>query len=1248
MNDSVAVTPSSFIRFFRRCRSVLWAAFFLVVVGLAVVVGVGRALTPYASHLHGWLEHRISQELSLPVVINDLKAEWHGLTPRLDLFGLRIGEESSLIELEHVRLRADLFHLMLPRRDDWALELSGLQLTLEHGESGWRVRGLTSNSDEPMDYRALLKLGDIAVYDSHLLIADENGERSLALDEVLLHQVGDGLQMTGGLRLSEASTVDVRLQIDDGGVQAYLNGANQPLATWLRIIRPDISHDLSGLADLEVWLRAGPEDAGRLTASLYVDEMDSSATAAPAIEGWAANIWLGWESDRWQLTMADLMAVDSLTPKAGWLRIDADEDIAVAGDHLDLNLLGVISRLWPDLPDAVSGVTLNGILRDISARVTADGKVEHLTASIDGFNVPVREGLPGCEDLAGSIRVKNGQGQLALTTGSLVIPHVFNNPLPVEQFLIDFEWYAGENSWQVNLPRLYWDTGAFQLKAKGRYSGGEQPWLEMSASIPELTADNAVDFLPLGIMSERTGQWLRTGLRSGRLHSMDVVLQGNPKEWPFDERQGQFVAEASLDDITLAFNNRWPLIKNLDGILTFTPKQMKIREARANFGGASIQHLKADMLDMDNAVLEMDISSRDDAGKHLQMLGRLPIDAGSWVADTELSLTGPSAIHAALDVDFRGKRSTTRIDGEVNFDQIKVNYKERIELTRLEGGFRFDDDGLHPSQLNTVWQGSPAHLDFMQKPFRVGLSGHFPMHNVLQAAGVDDFWAAYVQGQSWWQWELTPNRGGTHLQASSDLVGVAISLPDPVAKLPIVPVSLRVDIPFSDRTLVELSYGERVQALFGLGEAGSVNALDIRFGDQAAAPPLPRVARIGGRSASMDMIGWSDVVQAVAADSVEESPATSLLWEADAKLERMQLLGRHFSEVRMQLARSGEHWGLDLSGEQILGRVRMPAGNDASNTVVAEFERLHLPPPPEGYSAASTTDPRLMPALHLYAEDLRWDDWQVGKIQVQAFPVENGLRFETIEADNPMLHLSGQGDWLMIDDEVVSQVHLRMDAEQLGVLLESMGYAALVEGGQTMVEVDGVWPGGPADFALARLEGSLGVSVVQGRFPEAGPGAGRMLGLISVQALPRRILLDFRDVFETGLNFDSLEGEFHLHGGYAETAGLEIDATAAKIVIQGRTDLVRREYDQLVSIRPGVGSTLPIIGAIAGGPVGATAGLALQGILQKPLGGLAEVTYRVTGSWDDPQVEDVANNTHPPAMSDHNGDSSTSSGQGAD
>ena len=129
---------------------------------------------------------------------------------------------------------------------------------------------------------------------------------------------------------------------------------------------------------------------------------------------------------------------------------------------------------------------------------------------------------------------------------------------------------------------------------------------------------------------------------------------------------------------------------------------------------------------------------------------------------------------------------------------------------------------------------------------------------------------------------------------------------------------------------------------------------------------------------------------------------------------------------------------------------------------------------------------------------------------------------------------------------------------------------------------------------------------------------GRLLGLVSLAELPRRLTLDFGDVFGKGLAFDSIKGDFHLADGNATTDNLVIAGPAANISVTGRTGLNARDYDQEMRVVPHVGNSLPLVGAVVGGPIGAAAGFAVQGLLGKGLNKAASARYRITGSWDKP------------------------------
>jgi uncharacterized protein YhdP len=156
------------------------------------------------------------------------------------------------------------------------------------------------------------------------------------------------------------------------------------------------------------------------------------------------------------------------------------------------------------------------------------------------------------------------------------------------------------------------------------------------------------------------------------------------------------------------------------------------------------------------------------------------------------------------------------------------------------------------------------------------------------------------------------------------------------------------------------------------------------------------------------------------------------------------------------------------------------------------------------------------------------------------------------------------------------------------------------------------------------MSGELDIKVGEGRILAVKPGLGRLLGLLSLREIPSRLMLHFGDVFKSGFGFDSVTANFQLRDGSAHTRNMIITAPAARIVMQGRTGFRARDYDLTVDVTPHVGGTLPVVGAVIGGPVGAAAGLVVQGLIGKGLNKAAGSIYRVTGSWDKPKIETIA------------------------
>jgi uncharacterized protein YhdP len=433
---------------------------------------------------------------------------------------------------------------------------------------------------------------------------------------------------------------------------------------------------------------------------------------------------------------------------------------------------------------------------------------------------------------------------------------------------------------------------------------------------------------------------------------------------------------------------------------------------------------------------------------------------------------------------------------------------------------------------------------------------------------------------------------------------------------------LRLSYPLSgSERVLDLEIEDRIALRFDLPEGAAVpRAGVLRLGGGRADMPPAGYLRIQGASETVNLDGWLDLVLDQAAHG-KDMGGLALEWGRFTARELI-FLDRIFNDVNVNFSVEEAGVRAEFTAADLAGTVRYTTGVSGSHSLSAEFERLVLGAPVSS-GVEMETNPGELPALHLYAKSLQYAGIEWGATRIEAYPIANGFHFDKIDTSSERLRVQASGDWLLDEQGHRSDFDIHFASESLGDFLHSLDFASPVQGGQTLVYFNAWWPGAPGAFALSRLNGELDFSVVGGNITGASAGSGRLLGLLSVQALPKRLALDFRDVFDSGFVFDEATGTFRMENGMAATDNVVLKSSAASISVSGRTDLVAKEYDQLLTIRPGVGNTLPIIGALAAGPGGAAAGLALQGLLQDQLAEATQVRYAITGTWEDPQFEPI-------------------------
>ena len=242
-------------------------------------------------------------------------------------------------------------------------------------------------------------------------------------------------------------------------------------------------------------------------------------------------------------------------------------------------------------------------------------------------------------------------------------------------------------------------------------------------------------------------------------------------------------------------------------------------------------------------------------------------------------------------------------------------------------------------------------------------------------------------------------------------------------------------------------------------------------------------------------------------------------------------------------------------------------------------------------------------------------------MQATLVKLDDGISLTQLTVAGDSFNGSAIGDWR---GKAPGQGHLvgTLNSSDVQETIKQLGYIPVIEAKTGRMDFDLSWAGPPSGENLSQAAGHLQFALDKGQVVGLKPGAGRVFGLTSVAALRRRLDLDFSDLTDKGLAFDTVRGDFNLRDGNAYTENLLVKGPAAEIGLIGRVGLKNKDYDQTAVVTGSVSNSLPLA-ALAGGPVVAGAVLVFTQVFKQELKGLARGYYRITGNWDNPTVERI-------------------------
>jgi uncharacterized protein (TIGR02099 family) len=981
----------------------------------------------------------------------------------------------------------------------------------------------------------------------------------------------------------------------------------------------------------------------------------------------AGTLRLRHEGETWTFRATDLVlrreraaSGDPLTLAGSWRGHPASAfALEVHAERLQ------VAELWPlvlaTAPtgfDRWAGLDPSGEIRSLYADVVREraGSEPRFAASAVVGNLSVRPAgrWPGIAGLTASLSGTEQRGRIALPGPAPTFewPRMFREPIALERVETELDWWRDGAAWAVGSRHvaLAHAAGAAEGSIELRLGRGPGlPFLTAEARVARFDAAAVRRFLPAGRLRPTTFVWLDEAFEQGRVSEGRLSYRGPVRRFPFRQGEGEFVASAEVEGATLKYFDGFPPLSEATGSVEFHNASTRARLREGSVGGLRVGATSFEIEDYREPVLELQARAAGDVGQALELLQRSPL--GPQLGEQFMALSGQGPADFAFDMKLpTGDVAAREYSVRTRLRSATVRWPVlREPATRITGELEIGERRARGEGLRGTYLDGPFEISVRPGPARPGTAASILFEGEGRAAG-EKLPAviglpATIRMSGSTPWKLQgrleqPAPGETwtsRFEIQSGLGGLGIDAPRPFAKQPdeTRPTQVALDLPRPGQTSLLIATGAaRALLEFARGDdqRWRLERGAARFDGQAPARPTRPGLHVGGDWPEFDLAEWL----ALRSDAPGDARLGDWLGPVDVHLDRARVTGFEFKDVTAGLRPAGGGWTVEVSGPMAEGRVSIPADLAGGDPIALEMQRLRLEAP-EGRGSPGEqeeTDPRELPAITARVEDFAWQGRRFGRLEADIARDPRGLRLDRLATRSDAFGLQASGSWFAEPQGSRTRLAIQFESGDLAAASRALGYPDAVEAERARLKADVSWSGGPDADALARMDGTVHLDLGKGQLRSVKPGAGRILGLTSLIELPRRLSLDFRDVTDEGLAFDSVSGDFELRSGNAYTQNVLLEGPAVDIGVVGRTGLAAQDYDQTVVVSGTPSGPITIAGALAGGPVGAAGALLFSQLFKGQLQGLARAYYRVTGSWADPVVERISagvGTSQPPA-----------------
>lgn len=1190
------------INVWRVARYILLVLFLVLAIG---VLGLRYYLLPHIDHYRPQIVAYIGQQLSLNIELGRLSADWRGLNPKIEFTNLVIRDPDSDEEfLRLPELSAGLswrsFFEGHPVFQYFYTE--GLQLDVRRDEQGnwWLLNhalNSTTNTNNASLEPALLWLArqrHISISNSSVRWTDEYSRApTLSLQQVHLEWLRRGKEHK--FMLSAVPPADMAQQLTVR-VNALPDTSLPQEASSLLDYRGRIHLELSNLDLLALapWLS--------MPKALRSGRVDLQAS-------------MDFSDAQWGMLSTEVVLQDGR-----W----RDEE----RDGVSASLL----RFYTAAPFA-----------DYLALIKQNGPAVTIPMQLHGQQVYFRW------------------------------QELFSEELGLQ----DIRWhgalgYDSTEGWQVQAQQLALQNQDIQADLQGSWRELEPDssgHLQLKGVVADLGVERLVNYLPLTVEPDAL-EWMRTSLLSGRVSDAYLTLDGAIDDFPYGRRLGgEFSLTGAFKDVVIDYlppelgQKGWPRVELAAGKVSLQNAHLHLEAEQANMpleghAGLQLSLLQADIPNLEvGAVLQVQGHSQAKAASYLALLRRTPLGGLLGNVFDEAQGEGTWSVPLHLTVPLTHSEDT-QVTGAMQFKGGAVKLMPEAPWLRdLQGELLFNERGVSAKGLRAKLLGGPVSIQGRMEPGQKGL--------VLKGSLLAESVGAYIDSQALRRLQgelnyetvlLLDEQAHFGMEFASTLVGLQSAFPSPLHKAAEAAMPLNakwysdaegmnswLDIRLQSDPVTTL----RLQRINGDDSGSFFRAMSVLAGKTGPFPTSGTT--VDGIYNYLDLDAWNTAVDEFSLPWVRSTsavvgaagrPLLPPMLRSRVQVEQGRFLGAVLDKLTLTNQESANgHFRLDISSAQTAGmlqgqmRSRVPVGRWKMH-----FNRLSLgrkeiqsteQANPEIEQEAEVSEEMTLPDIEVSIDKLTLYERNVGSLSLVGRALNEGHQWqlEQLQLNGEGVQLQGEGYWQLRGPQRGLHLSTQATIESLGNYLSQLSLPGVLSAGHGHADLALFWRGFPWSLERGHLEGQLTMHLQNGRFSQVGSRSARILELISLQSLSRLVSFNSNPagLFKEGFPFDDWSGSIDIRDGVLQARDYRVAGPVGLIELEGHMQLETEALDFTASVYPklDVSGAAVAAGVLVNPFIGLGTFLA-QWLLQEPLAQGMAMRYRLTGTLDKPEVQEMA------------------------